>query len=1123
MTPPGKPLQVTLPASFLSVNPLAANSLATSAQMVANGEDSFYSFNINAAGNVYVYGQLMGNCFAHINGYISCGGSPEFFDNQGLPDSRFGGTHVFAPFWDDLIPVPGESSLLTEQQAGQFFAIEWTNFALYHDPTARLTFRVVFQVQASPVFQGSVLFQYVSMQGAAGGGADGSSATIGIQNANGYGANQYSLNAVGAVIATVMAPGPTPSPSPSPAPSTAVQAVFFDFDKDGDRLADGLEASFNADPALHDTDNDGQDDGVEVANGANPSASPAPVTLDATDIDGDTLSGAEEAFYGTDPVKKDSDGDTTFMPDGVTPKTSLNDNEELYGLNGHPITNPTQIDTDHDGFLDGAEIDAGTDPLNPNSHPAVSVVNLAISTVVKYRPSAAVDALGRVHIVAPSRNPSPTGLYYYMVNADGTVRIPETFFKTPVSTTSTTARNSAVAVFQGKVYAVYTLTENGPGQLMFLRIDPSKAPQDGSGIIAPSILDTGTSLTLPAGVRIPKKEVMAVGASGIHIVMCGSSRTGESSKNGWFYALYDLNGNLVSSTRLTTGGPSSGGHNGGGLDRKTRAAITLDSTGVAHIFIKNRGGEDHRRSAPSFDYYAQAKNGVVSGPYSFGQVNESDVGIAISGNLVYLSGTGGGAGQSNLANSVNLGVLDPTNFAVVTHDPDQWGITATIDPASMPLPFTSVYTHNDRTKGGGLVVLPSGATAIAFKTHNNNDVCIGVFAPTGASLGTPFCTNVGWNPRPKSNPEPMLLPQNRLGFVFNNNNSDSGVRFVALSLDTFNTTSVPMLPPVTNTPPTFTSMPSVTGTSGVPYSYAATATDAQTAAANLTWSIIKGPMGFTISSTGMVTWTPTVGDIGPNTVTIQVCDDGTPKRCTQQSYTLTVGAPQPPVITSVPGTSAIAGKLYTYQVVAVGDAPITGYSVVAPAPAPGNMAISASGALTWTPTDADVGSVSIQLKATDLVMQSATQSYTLTVLPAPLPIVDAGAKAPPIFTSIPSTVAVAGTHYTYQAVAIDPGNSAATFTYLLTSKASGDMVADPTGLLTWKPTGAEQGTVVVTIQATEGNGATATQTFSVTVVTPAAQSSGCGCVVGGANDRPPALVWLLLLGCALLISRRRNA
>ena len=72
---------------------------------------------------------------------------------------------------------------------------------------------------------------------------------------------------------------------------------------------------------------------------------------DPNDTDGDGLSNSEEALYGTNPRKADTDRD------------GLSDGDEVYIY----FTDPTLDDTDGDGNLDGDEIINGTDPLVANA------------------------------------------------------------------------------------------------------------------------------------------------------------------------------------------------------------------------------------------------------------------------------------------------------------------------------------------------------------------------------------------------------------------------------------------------------------------------------------------------------------------------------------------------------------------------------------------------------------------------------------------------------------------------------------------------------------------------------------------------------------------------------------
>lgn len=107
----------------------------------------------------------------------------------------------------------------------------------------------------------------------------------------------------------------------------------------------------------------------------------------ATDSDGDGLSDAEEATYGTDPDLFDSDGDG--LSDG--------DEVDIYG------TNPLNADSDYDGYNDYTEISTGNDPLVYSSTSAGSASSTtSSSTTSATSPVTAVTTNQRTEILSSS-------------------------------------------------------------------------------------------------------------------------------------------------------------------------------------------------------------------------------------------------------------------------------------------------------------------------------------------------------------------------------------------------------------------------------------------------------------------------------------------------------------------------------------------------------------------------------------------------------------------------------------------------------------------------------------------------------------------------------------------------
>jgi len=106
-------------------------------------------------------------------------------------------------------------------------------------------------------------------------------------------------------------------------------------DLDGDGFGDNLSGN-NPDPYLYDFDNDGYNDSMDVL----------PKLASPGDLDNDGTPDEDDAFP-TNPLEsKDNDGDG--------------------------IGDRTDPDDDNDGVLDDAELEAGTDPLDPDSKPVDS-------------------------------------------------------------------------------------------------------------------------------------------------------------------------------------------------------------------------------------------------------------------------------------------------------------------------------------------------------------------------------------------------------------------------------------------------------------------------------------------------------------------------------------------------------------------------------------------------------------------------------------------------------------------------------------------------------------------------------------------------------------------------------
>lgn len=186
-----------------------------------------------------------------------------------------------------------------------------------------------------------------------------------------------------------------------------------------------------------------------------------------------------------------------------------------------------------------------------------------------------------------------------------------------------------------------------------------------------------------------------------------------------------------------------------------------------------------------------------------------------------------------------------------------------------------------------------------------------------------------------------------------------------------------------------------------------------------------------------------------------------------------------PFFTSAPVTEAVVDTPYSYDVVAEdpneGDT-LTLTAVTVPAWLAFTDNGDGTGTLAGTPTADDVGAHDVVLEASDDAGNTSRQAFTIEVS-APEP-----ENLPPEFTSSPTTDAEVGTAYTYAVAVSDPDGDAVTITASsipawLTLTDNGDGTATLSGT----PAAGDVGEHDVVLQAADEDGATAEQTFAITV------------------------------------------
>ena len=268
-----------------------------------------------------------------------------------------------------------------------------------------------------------------------------------------------------------------------------------------------------------------------------------------------------------------------------------------------------------------------------------------------------------------------------------------------------------------------------------------------------------------------------------------------------------------------------------------------------------------------------------------------------------------------------------------------------------------------------------------------------------------------------------------------------------------------------NQVPQFTSTPVTTAITNHSYRYNYVANDAN--GDTLSYRLVSGPEGMTIvnSLSFYIRWTPTQEQVGDFPVIIEAADQF--GGVTQQSFTISVAANQPPQFTSVPSTHAVVGHHYTYHYVI--EDPEGDSCSCRPELRQGPAGMTLTNTLNWRPTAEQVGTHTVEIYQHDGHGAFVTQTFDVTVVP----------NSPPVFTSVPINYArVAANNYNYSMTASDADNDNVFFRLLSGPQ---NMIAFGRSLL-WNPSATQLGTHAVSLEARDNFGGITIQNFDVTVV-----------------------------------------
>jgi hypothetical protein len=163
------------------------------------------------------------------------------------------------------------------------------------------------------------------------------------------------------------------------------------------------------------------------------------------------------------------------------------------------------------------------------------------------------------------------------------------------------------------------------------------------------------------------------------------------------------------------------------------------------------------------------------------------------------------------------------------------------------------------------------------------------------------------------------------------------------------------------------------GSQGTAYSATLAATGGTTP---YTWSLTSGqlPTGINLSSAGVLSGTPSA--TGSFYFTVQVADSSSPQLTAVANLSIVISASLQITSTTLP--AAAVSTTYNTTVVASGGVVPYSWSL-ASGSLPAGLALSASGQISGTPTEAGSSSFNLQVKDSSSSAQTASKSFTISV------------------------------------------------------------------------------------------------------------------------------------------------
>ena len=403
---------------------------------------------------------------------------------------------------------------------------------------------------------------------------------------------------------------------------------------------------------------------------------------------------------------------------------------------------------------------------------------------------------------------------------------------------------------------------------------------------------------------------------------------------------------------------------GGAVYFNSNASLTIDTVTFSNNHSKNGGGAVEIVNGNLVVTASTFANNSATGFGAGGGAIESLIGTGIAVTNSTFVSNGGGASTTGSAIEVNTApTVTITNSTFSGNNGDgaveaDGGVTMTLRNTIVA---ATVNGANCRTFSTGTIV--DGGGNVQFGGTIANSCGAGV--ATGDPVLGPLANNGG--------------PTQTQALGAGSAAIDAGNDATCLATDQRGTARplgahcdagafeapavVPVAPTITNGPPPG-------GTVGSVYSFAYTATGSNP----ITFSVTSGalPNGLSISAAGAITGTPTQ----PGTFTgVVTASNGTLPNATQAFSIVIASVAVAPTITNGPPPGGTVGSVYSFAYTATGTNPIT-FAVTSGA-LPNGLSISASGAITGTPTQA--GTFAGVVTASNGTLPNATQAFSIMI------------------------------------------------------------------------------------------------------------------------------------------------